>query len=458
MKPNRWAALPRWLFTWEGTVTRRQYFAAGALLLVLKYGIDSAVASRFGIPWKPWVYFVPHSAEWLRRPEMFYLWAIAVPFFLAGMALTVRRLRSAAIPVTASVLFFAPGLNLALFLALCLIPERDVTLRERESADSNGAVAAMMIAAILALAAVIFGGTFLAQYGWGLFLGAPFLAGFSSAWIFNARQMNTWPATLWVASGTIFLAGLLIFALAYEGLVCLVMALPLALPFAWAGARLAYALQRATRRPSAPTLAAGMLILPLLMLGEHALGPQPPLQSVTTSVVIQASPEAVWRNVLAFAPLPPPRGVLFHTGIAYPTSAQIDGSGVGAVRYCRFSTGNFVEPITAWRPNHLLAFNVASQPPSLHELSPWEIHPPHLDRDYMRSRRGQFLLVALPGGSTRLEGTTWYQNYFWPQPYWRLWSDFIVHHIHLRVLEQVKRQAELESRASAAGLPGVGRK
>ena len=457
MKPNRWTALPRWLFTWEGTVTRAQYFIAGALLLALKYAIDSTIAARLGIPWKPWIYFVPHSAEWLRRPQMFYLWGIAIPFFLTGIALTVRRLRSAAIPVTASVLFFVPALNLALFLALCLIPEKDLTLRKRGSDDSGAAVAAMVIAAVLALGAAIFGGTLLAQYGWGLFLGAPFLAGFAAAWIFNARQMHTWSATLSVASGTILIAGLLILALAYEGLVCLVMALPLALPFAWAGARLAYALQKASRRPPAPTLAAGMLLLPLLMLGEHALGPQPPLQSVTTSVVIQASPELVWRNVLAFAPLPPPRGVLFRAGIAYPTSAQIDGSGVGAVRYCRFSTGDFVEPITAWLPSRLLAFDVASQPPSLHELSPWEIHPPHLGRDYMRSRRGQFHLIALPGGSTRLEGTTWYQNYFWPQPYWRLWSDYIVHRIHLRVLEQVKRQAEREASAPA-GFAALGSK
>src|SRR5690348_1866195 len=262
MKPNRWTALPRWLFTWEGTVTRAQYFIAGALLLALKYAIDSTIAARLGIPWKPWIYFVPHSAEWLRRPQMFYLWGIAIPFFLTGIALPVRRLRSAAIPVTASVLFFVPALNLALFLALCLIPEKDVTLRKRGSDDSSAAVAAMVIAAVLALGAAIFGGTLLAQYGWGLFLGAPFLAGFAAAWIFNARQMHTWSATLSVAAGTILMAGLLILALAYEGLVCLVMALPLALPFAWAGARLAYALQKASRRPSAPTLAAGMLLLP----------------------------------------------------------------------------------------------------------------------------------------------------------------------------------------------------
>jgi hypothetical protein len=60
----------------------------------------------------------------------------------------------------------------------------------------------------------------------------------------------------------------------------------------------------------------------------------------------------------------------------------------------------------------------------------------------MRSKHGQFRLVALDEHRTLLEGTTWYQNYFWPQAYWRGISDSIVHDIHMRVLEHVKRQAE----------------
>jgi hypothetical protein len=78
----------------------------------------------------------------------------------------------------------------------------------------------------------------------------------------------------------------------------------------------------------------------------------------------------------------------------------------------------------------------------MRELSPWKTTPPHLARNYMRSRHGQFRLVALSDDRTLLEGTTWYQNYFWPQAYWREWSDAIVHRIHLRVLQHVKEQAE----------------
>jgi hypothetical protein len=35
-----------------------------------------------------------------------------------------------------------------------------------------------------------------------------------------------------------------------------------------------------------------------------------------------------------------------------------------------------------------------------------------------------------------------------PEPYWRLWSDAMIHAIHLRVLEHVARLSEADVRAS----------
>jgi hypothetical protein len=62
----------------------------------------------------------------------------------------------------------------------------------------------------------------------------------------------------------------------------------------------------------------------------------------------------------------------------------------------------------------------------------------------MVSKRGQFRLTRLENGHTLLEGTTWYQHGLWPGGYWRLWSDAIIHRIHLRVLEHVRELAEKE--------------
>lgn len=59
--------------------------------------------------------------------------------------------------------------------------------------------------------------------------------------------------------------------------------------------------------------------------------------------------------------------------------------------------------------------------------------------------QGQFKLTQLANGHTFLEGTTWYINKINPHIYWTVWSDYIVHKIHKRVLEHIKTQAEQQS-------------
>ena len=151
-------------------------------------------------------------------------------------------------------------------------------------------------------------------------------------------------------------------------------------------------------------------------------------------------------HAISFPKLPESRDWVFQTGLAYPTEARIEGSGPGSVRYCQFSTGAFVEPITVWDEPHLLRFRVIRNPAPLQEWSPWgEIRPKHL-HGYLISEQGQFQLTPLAGGRTLLTGTTWYRHSLWPAQYWRLWSDVVIHRIHLRVLNHVRALAEQNDR------------
>jgi hypothetical protein len=85
---------------------------------------------------------------------------------------------------------------------------------------------------------------------------------------------------------------------------------------------------------------------------------------------------------------------------------------------------------------------VTTQPPPLEEWSPYaRIVPPHLD-GYFQSRRGEFRLVPLPSGRTRLEGSTWYEMRLYPDGYWVLFADALISRIHLRVLRHIRMLAE----------------
>jgi hypothetical protein len=222
------------------------------------------------------------------------------------------------------------------------------------------------------------------------------------------------------------------------------MAAPIAFFVAMGGAAVAFAIRPPDfRRPrNSQVVPALLMALPALIAAEHATLPEPPVFAVRTAVEIEAPPEVVWHHVVSFSELAPPTEFLFRMGIAYPIKADIYGKGVGAERRCVFSTGSFVEPIEVWDEPHLLKFSVTSNPPPMEEWTPYEeVHPPHLE-GFLSSNGGQFLLERLPGGRTRLEGTTWYRHSLWPAFYWRLWSDEIIHTIHLRVLRHIKGSVE----------------
>jgi hypothetical protein len=135
-----------------------------------------------------------------------------------------------------------------------------------------------------------------------------------------------------------------------------------------------------------------------------------------------------------------PDELIFKTGIAYPRASTIVGTGEGAIRYCEFITGRFVEPITVWDAPHTLRFTVQEQPAPLKDMLREDV-PENMVK-YFVSTRGEFQLRTTDTGSTLLEGSTWYYHKIQPVAYWQLWSAFIVHSIHARVLGHIKKVSE----------------
>jgi hypothetical protein len=445
-----------------GTIDRWPYFWQGTLLLALKYNLDRAVA-RWGFhrSWYFWNYLEPHRSaavdavppqEW-----SFYLILLltSLPFLAVGILLTLRRLRSAGLPLALCLLFFVPVANLVFFVALSVISKRSFATGRDENlgrydrwlprSEVGSALASTLIVGTIGIALAEFGTNVLQNYGWGLFVALPFTIGLVSVLIYAGREQRSVASCMLVAILPLLFIGCGLLALAAEGAICLFMAAPIGIVLAMLGGLVGLAIvNRRNRGLPHPGLALIFLSLPLLMGMEKRADLQPALLCVKTAVVIDAAPEVVWSNMIAFPPIPPARDWVLRTGIAYPTRAEILGHGVGAIRHCIFSTGQFVEPIEVWDEPKLLKFSVAAQPEPLEELSPYpRINAPHL-HGYLQSREGQLQLTALPGGKTLLEGKTWYTDQMWPSAYWQLWSDWIIHHIHLRVLNHIKAISEAQ--------------
>jgi uncharacterized membrane protein YhaH (DUF805 family) len=435
-------------------VGRRAYACSGAGLMLGKYLVDAALLwAADGRFFSPLEYLSP---LWLVRGDVLEpapagllmvlgLWTL--PFVWIGASMSVRRAVDAGGTGWAGLFFFVPLANYAMMLWLCCAPSRRTQPAGSQVAETarrlTWVLPRLLAAVFLALGLTWISVYVVEDYGAGLFLASPFLLGLFTGCAVNWGVPRSAGTTLFATIGACALIAALLLLFALEGAVCILMAMPVAVPAAMLGA-LAGRLLATIGKGGASHAAAAALAVPILM-GMEARIHVPRTYAVTTSIEIAASPAVVWRHVVSFSELPPPTELLFRTGIAYPVRARITGSGVGAERLCEFSTGAFVEPITAWDEPRELAFDVVSQPESMEEWSPYaDLQPPHLAEHAFRSLRGRFRLAALPGGRTRLDGTTWYALDLAPAPYWRLWSDAIVHAIHGRVLRHVRTLAEAD--------------
>jgi uncharacterized membrane protein YhaH (DUF805 family) len=431
-------------------VDRRTYLLSGLWLAALKYALDAALVYLVhGHAWTPLDYLGSHSPVGsieLRRLPWFVL-LTTVPCVWIGLSLTLRRAVDAGLSPWIGFLFLVPYVNYALILALCIAPGRPPPPGEPARVrESSGVVASAVMATLvsLMLGIGVFAITVLAfeTYFYSLFVTLPLVMGAVIGFWVNLRHDVTAWRTMGLGALALLGASLGLLVLGREGLVCIMMMLPLALPFGAIGALVGRELALLAYARVGAMDAGGLVVLLLVANVHDALTARSAPYSVATTVEIAAPPDVVWEHVVSFSELDEPPGFPFRAGIAYPLRARIEGSGVGAVRHCEFSTGAFVEPITAWEPPRRLAFDVVSQPPPMSELSPYrDLHPPHLD-GYFRSQAGEFLLEPLPGGRTRLTGTTWYALDLQPAAYWSLWCDALVHAIHARVLRHVARLSE----------------
>jgi len=450
--------LLRLWFGFKEPVSRIAYISSGFVLMLVKYLVEAAIIAlstgRYYLPWdflNPLMsvrqkYFAPPAPDWMAWAVI--LWSL--PFLWIAVSMSVRRAVDAGRNAWIGLWVFVPLVNFFMMIYLCGIesqarPVGDSSIDRtyREPLIDHGLTSALkgLAASTMICIAMVSLSVYLIQdYGAALFMGTPIIMGAVSAYIYNRPYTRTIFSSIMVAELSIFLSGLILLLFAFEGLICLVMLLPIAGVMAILGATIGSMIASLQPQHSL-TLLIPISLLPVIAGAEHAVRVVPEYEVLST-VEIDAPPERVWPNVIGFSELEAPPSWYFKLGIAYPKRATITGTGVGAIRHCEFSTGPFVEPITVWDPPRRLAFDVQSQPPPMHELSPYRyVHPPHLD-GYLMCKRGEFRLIDLGEGRTRLEGRTWYAYNIFPQSYWTLWTDMLIHRIHLRVLSHVKKLSE----------------
>ena len=441
-------------FTMSREVTRRSYILSGFGLMLFKYVVELAVIQTLiGHFYDPVVFLSPlyttrnniyaDTPVWVAWA--FFFWSL--PFLWISVSMSVRRSIAATGSAILGLAVLLPGINYLVMFVLCILPTRHQAMGvlteckpTRAASKVRGALRGILISIVISIALFVLTVYVIGDYGYFLFLGLPILIGVTSAYSYNHPVRHNFIQSMAVSQIALFILCGCLLIFAAEGVICIVMLLPLGMIMTAVGGLIGYAMATTTVRPVGNTLMLAA-IFPMF-LGADVLYHPTPLYEVQSSIEIDAPPEDVWPNVVGFSDLKAPPAWYFKLGIAYPVRATIKGTGVGAIRHCEFSTGAFVEPITIWDEPNRLAFDVTSHPPPMNELSPYQhVHPPHLD-GYLRCQRGEFRLIRLPDNRTRLEGSTWYEFEMYPQGYWTLWSDWSIQQIHKRVLHHIKTLSE----------------
>jgi hypothetical protein len=360
-------------------------------------------------------------------------------------ALSFQRAADADVSRWLAAFAVTPVVQLPVILILSVIPSRPVvrvTSQTNNIGASGMATAAQGLAAGVGLTvfAVAVGALLFGAYGFGVFVVSPFMIGVTTGYFANRIADVGRFGTAELVLGALLLGGIALVLVALEGIVCIVLAAPLAIATALMGGLLGRAIAVNAKHPPGHALC-GLALLPLAFTAERMLPAAVSFETQST-IVVAAPPEAVWDVLMRTDLAAEPVALPFRLGVAYPLRGDMLGEGVGSIRVGEFSTGTVLEQVTEWIPNRQLTFVMLTDLPAMRELSPYaHVHAPHVT-GYFRTTNTSFELARLTSGHSEIIERTSHELRLEPVLYWLPLARWVVHENNARVLAHIKRQAE----------------
>ncbi|WP_425460670.1 hypothetical protein [Leptospira gomenensis] len=236
----------------------------------------------------------------------------------------------------------------------------------------------------------------------------------------------------------------------FEGMICLIMGLPIYLALSSLGG-IAIGIWFYVFPGGRMNLLAGFALLSLpLVSGYFESYWELPneIRSVETKISIESTPETIWKNIIRIPELEKTEeGFFYRMGFPRPLEATLSYEGLGGVREARFERGLiFYETITEWNRNRKLRFEIKADP----NLTPITTLDPHVvpggaffdalqgeyeleHHEILNNKKKTKIILHLRSKyrlSTRF-------NF-----YASLWGDFLMRDIQNSILRILKRRIE----------------
>lgn len=245
------------------------------------------------------------------------------------------------------------------------------------------------------------------------------------------------PVLLGTAASLIFL---------WEGLICVVMFIPVGLVWSSIGGVIAGAVVQMLRTRAARNMSAACIIMLPLLVGpwERQVFTSNDVRNVETTIDIKAPPDVIWRNIervpaIRVEELRPSWSR--RIGFPAPVEATLSHEGIGGVRHATFAGGVlFIETVDTWEPEHRLAFSIAAQGDQI-PTTTLDEHV-RVGGPYFDVLRGQYLLEPRGNGVTRLHLSSQHRvstDFNW---YARLWTDAVMADLQDTILQVIQKRCE----------------
>lgn len=229
----------------------------------------------------------------------------------------------------------------------------------------------------------------------------------------------------------------------HEGLICLIMLVPIWLCFGWLGA---FLLRWLYKRPTNPGVFHSSLLLLPLMSGVVESQIPIPYENVTLTreIVIHATPEEIWPYTVSNENISEVEGRWTFThnivGIPRPRKTELKEEGVGALRTAYWGDKiNFDEKITQWQPGRVLGWSFSFENNSLQDYIDNHISP---DGEFLKVDKGSYNITPLTEDATLVTLRTNYIAKTHVNIYAKFWGEILLGDIQNNVLEIIKHRAE----------------
>ena len=233
-----------------------------------------------------------------------------------------------------------------------------------------------------------------------------------------------------------------------EGLVCMVMVLPIWLAAGIGGGIAAVLISRRERKWMASASrfhTSALALLPFaLIAAEQTNPPDWQERTVTRSIIIEASAAEVWPMLLAIPDIAPTEGTSSFShdwvGIPRPSDAELVQTETGLVRKARWGSSiRFEEHVTAIEEGKRIAWDFVFPDDSVQDHTDKHIDP---DGPVLKIANGGYELREIAQGKVELKLTTRYTMRTRLDWYLGLWGEQMLGDVHDNVLAIIKDRAE----------------